>query len=253
MTITNENARVIGFGNGVTTVWSFDFLVPTPHYVQVWVCDTTGTLPASSLIDPADYTLSGAGNDGGGTVTYPLSGSPLAVGFNIEIRRAYPYWQITGFNTQGFYPPDVETMGDEIEWAVQQLAAQLQSTLIVPPGSNMTPEEYVIALAGGGSPSPPAGIPTFPSLEWSANEPVDTLHTDYFITAAGPTTHLFPSPATIADRDITVYLTVPGSTTLQGTFNGIANLILGLRWTAVTIHSTGSAYYVKSLGTYDIS
>ena len=59
----------------------------------------------------------------GGSVTYPLSGAPIATGTKLTIVREVPYTQTTVLANQGgYYPEVVEARFDLVYMAMQQLA-----------------------------------------------------------------------------------------------------------------------------------
>lgn len=120
MTINTTTNKARYIGNGATTVFSYGFLIPSASDLGVYYTDpTTGitTLLASNL-----YTVTGLGNAGGGTVTYPLTGSPIAASAILVILRTLPYTQeVDLINQDGFYPAVVEDGLDTLEMQIQQL------------------------------------------------------------------------------------------------------------------------------------
>lgn len=130
-TISNEAAQVTINGNGATTAFDYNFLIPdqygsTTPAVGVFLTNTT-THVTTPLILGTDYTIAGVGNPNGGTVTYPVSGSPLAAGNTITIQRALNYTQPTVVMNQAFYPHTVEQVADWQELQIQQIAAALEA------------------------------------------------------------------------------------------------------------------------------
>lgn len=111
-------------GNGVTTSWPFAFKVFAATDVQVLVVDVNGlTLPAvlntdfSVTLNP-DQTV-----NPGGSVTYPLVGSPLATGGTVTITGALPYNQTLSLPGGGnFSPRAIENQLDRLAIQSQQLA-----------------------------------------------------------------------------------------------------------------------------------
>src|SRR5690348_4477621 len=106
MTIATSSSRAIARGNGVATSFAFGFLIPDSSEMTVTYTDASGV---QTVLDPSLYTVAGIGDAAGGTVTYPLSGSPIASGTSITIARAVPYTQPTSLvNQGGYYPAVVE-------------------------------------------------------------------------------------------------------------------------------------------------
>src|SRR5262245_6076456 len=100
MTITNVAAtpRQSTFaGNGVTTAFAFDFKVfGAADLVVRLVNNSTGASTLQTLT--THYSVSGVGEDTGGTVTF-LTAPPA--GYTVEIQGATPETQPTSFRNQG--------------------------------------------------------------------------------------------------------------------------------------------------------
>src|SRR4051812_14832682 len=119
MTISSTTASVVGRGNGVTTTFSYGFKIPTAADVSIVY---TNALGVQTAITPSQYTISGLGTDAGGTVHYPLSGSPIALGTSITISRVLSVTQPTPLADQGgYYPRVVEAALDRIVMLIQQV------------------------------------------------------------------------------------------------------------------------------------
>ncbi len=85
----------------------------------VYFTDASGN---SVLLNNTQYSISGIGNANGGTVTYPLSGSPIATGTSLTMIRILAYQQLTDLINQGGYYPDVvEAALDYLTMLTQQL------------------------------------------------------------------------------------------------------------------------------------
>lgn len=120
MTISTTVNKVVGQGNGATTAFSYSFLLPSAANAVVTFTDAAG---AVTVLAPTQYTLSGVGNPSGGTLTYPVSGSPMATGQSITLQRVLPLQQLTSLiNQNGYYPDVVEGAMDALEMQIQQLA-----------------------------------------------------------------------------------------------------------------------------------
>lgn len=121
MTISTSVNKVIAQGNGATTAFSFAFLLPAPANAVVTVTDSSGN---QTVLSSTQYSLSGVGNPNGGTLNYPLIGSPLAVGSSISLQRVLPLQQLTSLiNQAGYFPAVVEGALDQLEMQIQQIAA----------------------------------------------------------------------------------------------------------------------------------
>lgn len=126
MTISTTSNVVTAPGNGATTVFSFSFVADSSSYISVIYTDAYGN---QTTLAPAQYTLfinppaTGQLWGVGGTVTYPLSGGPIASGTTLTIARILPLTQNTSISNQGdFYPTVTEKALDTLCMQDQQYA-----------------------------------------------------------------------------------------------------------------------------------
>lgn len=135
MTVSNTTASITLPGNDSATSFAFNFEIPyqadgvTPAvaaYITVLNGDT------ETLVLNTDFSITGVGNDfpTGGTVTYPISGTPLGTGDTITIYRALDYVQPYSFTNVNFAPSNIETALDTIAFLLQQLNAIQQAAVI---------------------------------------------------------------------------------------------------------------------------
>ena len=130
MTVSTTTNKVVAQGNGLTTTFSFSFPVPAASDLKVYYTDTFGNI---SLLSPSTYTVAGVGSPNGGSVTYPLSGSPITSGTSLTIQRVVPYQQLTDLvNQSGYYPDVVEGSLDNLEMQIQQVAQLTTNALVFP-------------------------------------------------------------------------------------------------------------------------
>jgi len=118
-TITTE-------GNGSTSAFAYPFDIPSAADAQVIYTDLTGL---QTTLLPTQYTLSGAGAVGGGTVIYPLSGSPIASGTFLTISRILPLVQTTAISYDGPAFSSIESELDYEMMVLQQLNTVLFRTI----------------------------------------------------------------------------------------------------------------------------
>src|SRR4051812_37714860 len=124
MTISSTASKVVGRGNGATTGFPYSFLIPDANSILVTYVDASG---AQTVLSSSQYTVSGLGSAAGGTVTYPLSGSPIASGTSITIERVLPLTQPTSLlNQGGYFPAIVEAAFDRLCMLIQQIAQGAQ-------------------------------------------------------------------------------------------------------------------------------
>ena len=130
MTISTTSKEVVAQGNGLTTSFSFSFPVPLASELYVYYTDATGT---QTLLSQTQYSVTGIGSAVGGSVTYPLVGSPIATGTSLTIQRIVAYQQLTDLvNQSGYYPNVVENALDYLTMQTQQLAQEAALSLQVP-------------------------------------------------------------------------------------------------------------------------
>jgi len=128
MTISTSASQVTVLGNGATTSWDFSFIGDSEEFITVTFNDTDNT---QTVLSTSSYTLvlnppaTGSLWGVGGTLVYPLVGSPIASGTSLTISRILPYTQVISISNQGDFAPQViEEMGDTLEMQIQQLAAR---------------------------------------------------------------------------------------------------------------------------------
>lgn len=131
MTLSTTARSVTQVGNGVTTEWPFSFKVLDADHLVVQVIDISAG--STTTLSTSDYSVAGIGDASGGTVTYPLTGSPLTSDDRIVITRTVPYLQELDIqNQEGFFPEVVEDQFDLIVMMVQQIASQVGNAITAP-------------------------------------------------------------------------------------------------------------------------
>lgn len=94
MAVPNTNCSILHTENGVTTTFAFDFVVLQSSDLRVTSIDLNGN---ESEISPDNYTVSGVGLEGGGSIT-------KAAGINnykLRIERVVDLTQLTRFRNLG--------------------------------------------------------------------------------------------------------------------------------------------------------
>lgn len=137
MTISTTSNSITAQGDGANETWPFSFLIPDAASLKVYL--TAIATGSAILLDPSFYSVSGLGNSSGGIVTYPLTGSPISIDYNLTVQRIVPLTQLTDLvNQGGIYPDVLEGALDKLTMEVQQLQNYINQTLVFPPG--VTPE-----------------------------------------------------------------------------------------------------------------
>lgn len=141
MTIGTQTVKIVVLGDGATTVFDYNFLIPAAAQAALYFTDAAGV---TSPVDPAQYSIAGCGDPAGGSFSYPLSGSPLATGQKLTLIRTVPYQQPTDLANQGaFYAEAVEGGLDILDMQAQQLAELTGRSLRLP-----VPEAALADLPG---------------------------------------------------------------------------------------------------------
>ena len=105
MTVSNDNRRARYEGNGAATSFSFDFTLFAKEDLKV--LHTAADQTETELTLDVDYTVTGAGDPNGGSVTYPLSGAPLPAGEHLTLTRDLTFTQEVDLQNQGAWLPEV--------------------------------------------------------------------------------------------------------------------------------------------------
>lgn len=139
MTVASENFRAGPYnGNGSTTVFSYGFRILSESHIRV-VLGREGSVDAELLLG-SNYTVSGVGAPGGGSITVL---SAPSVGETITILRDVPFTQDTDLENQGaYYAETVENALDLLTMRDQQLQEQLDRAIKAPASSDGEGTEF---------------------------------------------------------------------------------------------------------------
>ena len=135
------------FGNDATIDFPFTFKVFKKQDVRVTLTDPTGADQVLLLDSSYGVTLNtDQDSNPGGTVRYPVLGSPLPATWRLTVTGGLPNTQPTDIqNNGGFYPQIVEDMGDRSTIQIQQLQEQIDRSL-----------KFSVSDSGAGTVLPPA-------------------------------------------------------------------------------------------------
>lgn len=143
MTVSNTTRKAGPYtGNGVTTSFAFSFKVFVKQDISVVLTDTT-TGVATTLVLDSDYSVTVNTNQDtspGGTITYPISGSPLPATSTLTIIGNMAYSQGTQLPAGGAYnAQNVEDALDRVTILTQQLLEGFARALTLPVNSTASP------------------------------------------------------------------------------------------------------------------
>lgn len=120
-------------GNASATVFAFGYKTYAKQELQVTVSDG---ITQQTLILDSDYSVALNADQvtsPGGSITYPLSGSPLAVGLTLVIVSAVPNSQDLSLPTGGaFNAASVELGLDRLQVQIQQIQDLAGRAIVVP-------------------------------------------------------------------------------------------------------------------------
>lgn len=105
MTVSNNTAFNQIVADGTVGPFTFTFEIPTDADLDVYVGEALQTLTTQ-------YTISGAGNENGGTVTFTTGNAP-SNGAIVTFRRSVERSRATGFNNNG--PLDSDDFNTELD------------------------------------------------------------------------------------------------------------------------------------------
>lgn len=133
MTLSTTTNTATYTGNESTTAFSFPYLFFADGDLTVTVDGTVRTLNGAGTYD---FTVSGAGNVNGGTVT--INNAPTS-GMSVVMQRIVDYTQETDFENFDGNPADVtEKQFDLVVMQAQQLSEQTDRTILSPIGTSLT-------------------------------------------------------------------------------------------------------------------
>ncbi len=128
MTVQTSTTVATGIGNGVTTTFPIGFKFNRNEDLIVNVVDEEAQTETLLTLD-SDYTVAGAGNQDGGSIT--LTAGPLAEGKSIVTKRMVSVLQMTDLRNQGKFFAEVhEDSFDKGVMIDQQQQEQLSRTMV---------------------------------------------------------------------------------------------------------------------------
>ena len=136
MTIQTSISSQTFPGNGVTQVFPCNFRIFQDTDVVVTLVDKTTGITAETLVLGTDYTIAGAGDNAGFTLSTNVA---IASTNNLLVARVIPYTQPTDFTNQGaFFPTMHEDMADRLAMQIQQGYGTSARAMIQPDGQTGT-------------------------------------------------------------------------------------------------------------------
>ena len=142
MTISTTTIKNSYSGNGSNLNFTYTFKITDDDDIQVIIRSSTGTETVKSKT--TNYTVSGVGNAGGGTVSF-VSGQPPSATETVILRRATPQTQGMDLIENDPLPADtLETAHDKITSIAQELQEQVDRSIKLSRTNTMTSTEFTV-------------------------------------------------------------------------------------------------------------
>ena len=140
MTVSTTTSKVSFSGNGSTTAFAVGFYFLSTSHLKVVLRAADGTETVKTLT--TDYTVSGAGNPSGGTVTMVTA---PASGVTVVIARNVPQTQLVDYQPNDPFPANTHEQAlDQLTMEVQQLQEQITRALKLSLTNTMNSTEFTV-------------------------------------------------------------------------------------------------------------
>jgi len=140
MTISSTTVKNSYSGNGSTTQFAYSFKIFADSDLQVIIRSSTGTETVKTIT--THYTVAGAGNANGGSVTF-TSGNIPASGETVVLRRAVPQTQAIDYIANDPFPAESHEEGlDRATMTTQQVQEELNRSIKLSRTNTMTSTEF---------------------------------------------------------------------------------------------------------------
>ena len=145
MTISSTTVKNSYNGDGSTATFSYTFKIFANSDLQVIIRSSNGTETTKTLT--THYTVTGAGNSGGGSVTFTTGNIPTS-GQTVVIRRNLPQTQSIDYIANDPFPAESHEEGlDRAMMAVQQLQEEVTRSLKLSKTNTMTNTEFTVGAS----------------------------------------------------------------------------------------------------------
>lgn len=143
MTVSSSTAKVSYSGNSSTVAFAVNFYFLADAHLKVVSRAADGTETVKTLT--TDYTVSGAGNPSGGTVT--MNTAP-ATGTTLVIARNVPITQLTDYTANDPFPAETHEQAlDKLTMEVQQINEAVARAIKLSLSNTMTSTEFTVGAA----------------------------------------------------------------------------------------------------------
>lgn len=143
MTVSSQTSKVSYAGNGSTVTFSVPFYFLAAGDLKVIYRAANGTETVKVLT--TDYTVSGAGNQAGGSIT---TTSAPAAGITVVIARNTPYTQEVDYQPNDPFPAETHEQAlDKLTMEVQQVKEAVDRAIKLSQTNTMTSTEFTIGAS----------------------------------------------------------------------------------------------------------
>ena len=140
MTISSTTVKNSYSGDGSTAAFNYTFKIFADSDLQVIIRSSTGVETVKTIT--THYTVSGAGDANGGSVTF-TSGNIPASGETVVLRRAVPQTQAIDYIANDPFPAESHEEGlDRSMMTIQQIQEELDRTIKLSRTNTMTSTEF---------------------------------------------------------------------------------------------------------------
>lgn len=140
MSVSSTTTKNSHSGNGSTTAFAYGFKIFADADLEVIIRASTGAETTKTLT--THYTVAGAGNDAGGTVTFTTGNTP-ASGETVVIRRKLTLTQGTDYVENDPFPADSHEDGlDRLTFIAQGIQEELDRSFKVSKTNSITTPEF---------------------------------------------------------------------------------------------------------------
>jgi hypothetical protein len=145
MTVSSTTVKNSYSGNGSTTQFAYTFKIFADTDLQVIIRSSTGTETTKTIT--THYTVAGAGDASGGSITF-TSGNTPASGETVVIIREVPQTQAIDYIANDPFPAESHEEGlDRATMTTQQVQEELDRSIKLSRTNTMTSTEFSVGAA----------------------------------------------------------------------------------------------------------
>jgi len=145
MTISSTTVKNSYSGDNSTTTFSYTFKIFADSDIQVIIRSANGTETTKTIT--THYTVTGAGNSGGGSVIFTSGNIPTSTQ-TVVLRRNIPQTQAIDYIANDPFPAESHEEGlDRATMAIQQLQEELTRSIKLSKTNTMTSTEFSVGAS----------------------------------------------------------------------------------------------------------